>query len=250
MQHHTGPLENTTALITGGARRIGAEITRGLHGAGMNVVIHYRSSKDEATALQKELNKARNGSAHLLQADLLALGTLQGLCEQAHGVWGRLDALINNASAFYPTPVNEATEADWNEIVGVNLKVPFFLAQCAIPYLREVRGTIINIADIHAERPLKDYVLYSTAKAGLIMLTKALAKELAPDIRVNGISPGAFMWPEGMSEAAKTQIVSRTLLKRQGRPSELASAVVFLIRDADYITGQVITIDGGQTLTP
>ncbi|MCI0401733.1 MAG: pteridine reductase [Gammaproteobacteria bacterium] len=250
MQHLREPLETRTALITGGARRIGAEIARGLHKAGINVVIHYRSSIDEAIALQQELNTARNESAHLLQADLLVLDTLQGLCEKAHGVWGRLDILINNASAFYPTPVADATESDWNEIVGINLKVPFFLAQCATPYLREVRGTIINIVDIHAERPLKDYVLYSTAKAGLIMLTKALAKELAPDVRVNGISPGAFLWPDSMSKAAKQQILSRTLLKRKGQPSELVGAVLFLIRDADYMTGQVITIDGGQMLAP
>lgn len=250
MQHLREPLETRTALITGGARRIGAEIVRGLHKAGINVVIHYRSSIDEAIALQQELNTARNESAHLLQADLLVLDTLQGLCEKAHGLWGRLDILINNASAFYPTPVADATESDWNEIVGINLKVPFFLAQCATPYLREVRGTIINIVDIHAERPLKDYVLYSTAKAGLIMLTKALAKELAPDVRVNGISPGAFLWPDSMSKAAKQQILSRTLLKRKGQPSELVGAVLFLIRDADYMTGQVITIDGGQMLAP
>lgn len=238
-----------TALVTGAARRLGAEIARRLHGAGMNVIIHYRSSGAAAAALCDELNNLRPGSAAMLQCDLLQTDELARLVRQSAEVWGRLDAVVNNAAAFEPTPIGSVTEAQWDALLGSNLKAPFFIAQAAAPWLRASRGSIVNLVDIHAERALKGYPVYSIAKAAVAAMTRALAKELAPEVRVNGVSPGAILWPENEpSEAEKRKVLSRIPFQRIGAPADIAKTVLFLIRDADYITGQVIAVDGGRTL--
>ncbi len=236
-----------TVLITGAAKRIGAVIARNLHDCGMTIIVHYNQSATEADSLVTELNRLRDNSAHLLQADLLDMDGYTSIIARAAGFTGRLDVLINNASMFYPTPIGKTTQQEWMELMGTNLTAPYFLSQAAIRYLEQTSGCIINITDIHGARPLKDHPVYSTAKAGLIMLTRALAKELGPAIRVNAVSPGAILWPEGLSEKKKEQILSRTLLKRMGTPEEIAGTVRFLVRDATYITGQVIVVDGGRT---
>jgi pteridine reductase len=249
MQENT--LTGKTALITGGARRVGAEIARTLHGHGMNLVIHYRGSRDDAHALKTELEKRRPQSVALVQADLLDTARLPGMVDEAAAAFGRLDALVNNASSFYPTPVGEATEHQWNDLIGTNLKAPFFIAQAAFPHLRKTHGCIVNIADIHAERPIKRYPIYSAAKAGLVMLTKSLARELAPEVRVNAIAPGTIMWPEGeaeVSDAQKQEMLARIPLKRSGSPDDIARTALFLIRDATYVNGQVIAVCGGRTV--
>ena len=237
------------ALITGAAQRVGAEIARELHRTGMRVVIHFRSSSEQAAALQHELLGHRPDSAALISGDLLNTAMLPALVENAHRQWGRLDALVNNASSFYPTAVGTISETHWDELVGSNLKAPLFLSQAAAPMLATQQGSIVNIVDIHAERPLKGYPLYSAAKAGLAMLTKALARELAPTVRVNAVAPGAILWPDHASEEARRAIIARTALKRQGHPRDIARAVRFLITEADYITGQVLTVDGGRSLS-
>ncbi|MFQ5995556.1 MAG: pteridine reductase [Acidiferrobacterales bacterium] len=235
-------------LITGAARRIGAQIARTLHARGMKLVIHYNASAEEARALQRDLEQSRGNSVSLVQADLLAgVTVLHDLVEQATRAFGRIDVLINNASTFYPTPLTEAAEDDWERLVGTNLKAPFFLAQAAATQLQETRGCIVNIADIYGERPLKRYPIYSIAKAGVIMLTQSLARELGPDVRVNAVAPGAILWPEsGLDEALKERIIARTALKRMGTPDDIARTVLFLIDDASYITGQLIPVDGGR----
>lgn len=236
-------------LITGAAHRIGASTARLLHAAGANIVIHYRGSRDAAQALQRELNEKRAESVVLVQADLLDVDKLPTMVKEAHKAWGRLDALINNASTFYPTPVGTVTEAHWHDLMGTNLKAPFFLAQAAAPHLKAGGGCIVNIVDIHADRPLKAHPVYSMAKAGLAMLTKSLAGELGPEVRVNAIAPGAILWPENdMDDLTKQRIISRTFLKRQGDPSDIARAALFLIRDATYMSGQILTVDGGRSL--
>lgn len=245
----TQDLSGKVALITGAARRVGATIARQLHAEGMNLVLHYRSSRDEALALQEELHDIRADSVILVQSDLLHTGKLEALVHEAIRPWKRLDVLINNASTFYATPPGTATEQHWDDLVGSNMKAPFFLAQAAATKLKLNKGCIINITDIHAERPLKNYTIYNAAKAGLVMLTKSLARDLAPEIRVNAVSPGAIMWPEhDMDDIMKQRIISRTALKRRGSPDDIASAILFLIRDAHYITGQTITVDGGRSL--
>jgi len=242
-------LNGKVVLITGAAHRIGATTARLLHEAGANIVLHYRSSRKGAQTLQKELNAKRPESVVLVQADLLDIDKLATLVREAHAAWGRLDVLINNASTFYPTAVGKVDENQWNDLLGTNLKAPFFLAQAAAPHLTRERGCIVNIVDIHADRPLKGYPVYSIAKAGLVMLTKALAGELGPHVRVNAIAPGAILWPEhDMDEVTKQRIVSRTFLKRQGEPGDIARAALFLIRDAGYMSGQVLTVDGGRSL--
>jgi pteridine reductase len=249
MQENT--LTGKTALISGGARRVGAEIARTLHGHGMNLVIHYRASKDDAHTLKTELEKHRAHSVALVQGDLLDTARLPGVVEEAAAAFGRLDALVNNASSFYPTPVGEATEHQWNDLIGTNLKAPFFLAQAAWPHLRKTHGCIVNIADIHGERPIKRYPIYSAAKAGLVMLTKSLARELAPEVRVNAIAPGTIMWPEGeaeVDEAQKQEMLARIPLRRSGSPDDIARTALFLIRDATYVNGQVIAVCGGRTV--
>ncbi len=237
-----------TVLITGAAHRIGATTARFLHAAGMNIVIHYRQSRAGAEALQQELAAVRPDSVALVQADLHDTALLPQLVEDAAEAWGRLDVLINNASTFYPTPIDKATEAEWDDLLGTNLKAPFFLSQAAAPFLRRSRGCIVNIVDIHAERPLRGFPIYSIAKAGLVMLTKSLAAELGPEVRVNAVAPGAILWPEHLDEAGREKIISRTFLKRQGSPEDIAKAIRYLIQDADYMTGQVLAVDGGRSL--
>ena len=244
-------MHNQTALITGAAKRIGAEISRMLHAEGMNIAIHYRSSKDEAQALCNELNALRADSAIILQADLLKVAELAPLVQQAAEYWEGLHALTNNASSFYPTPVGSITEEQWDDLMGSNLKAPLFLSQAAAPYLRSSQGNIINIVDVHGFRPMKLHPVYCAAKAGLAMLTQSLARELGPEIKVNGVAPGAIMWPEsGLEEDPATQqmILDRTALKRKGEPRDIAATVRFLIRDSDYITGQVIPVCGGRSV--
>ena len=243
-------LAGKVALITGAAHRVGAMIARALHAQGMNLVLHYRHSGEAAQRLQVELHAIRADSVVLVQADLLDTAALPALVDMALSTWQRLDVLVNNASSFYPTPVGSVTEAQWDDLTGSNLKAPFFLAQAAAPYLAQQHGCIVNIVDIHADRPLKAHPVYSIAKAGLVMLTKALARELGPEVRVNAVAPGAILWPEhALDTAAKEYIISRTALKRQGVPHDIAQAVLFLIRDASYISGHVLTVDGGRSLS-
>lgn len=250
MTAEESPLSGKTVLITGAARRVGAVLARYLHAAGMNLVLHYRHSRTEAESLGRELDAVRPGSVALTSADLLHSTALPGLARRAHQAFGRLDVLINNASTFYPTAMGEITDKHWDELVGSNLKAPLFLSQAAAPFLQESEGCIINIVDIHAERPLKDYPVYCVAKAGLAMLTRSLARELAPKVRVNGIAPGAILWPEVQAYAnVHQEIIERTALKREGSPDDIAKAALFLLRDAPYVTGQILTIDGGRTLS-
>lgn len=249
MQHNTDTLTDKVVLITGAAHRIGATVARVLHAQGMRLALHYRSSQAAAEALRDELLAVRADSVCLLQADLQDVAGLPALVEQAVSCWGQLDLLINNASSFYPTAVGCVGEAQWDDLLGSNLKAPFFLSQAAAPHLKASHGSIVNIVDIHAERPLKGYPVYSIAKAGLVMLTKTLACELGPQVRVNAVAPGAILWPEhDMDEAMRQRIVSRTFLKRQGHPEDIARAVVYLVRDAGYVTGQVMAVDGGRSL--
>ena len=243
------PLAGQTALITGGARRLGATIARRFHAAGANVLVHYRSSSGEAQALLAELNAARPGSACGHAADLLDVAALPGLVEAAVGAFGRLDILVNNASTFYPTPVGEITPGAWDDLMGTNLKAPLFLSQAAAPQLRLQRGLILNMVDIHGQRPLKRHPVYCAAKAGLIMLTYSLARELGPQVRVNGIAPGPVLWPEGHMDAElQAKIIRRTALKRTGSPDDIARAALFFASGAPYVTGQVLAIDGGRSL--
>ena len=239
---------NPVALITGAAKRIGAQIAKTLHQAGFNVLIHYNQSADAAEKLTAELNQQRANSALSLSLDLLQTDKLPLLVEAAIEKWGRLDALVNNASSFYPTPMGEMSEENWQDLIGTNLKAPLFLAQAAATILQKHYGSIVNIVDIHAENSLLNYPIYSAAKAGLVTATKALAKELAPHVRVNGIAPGPILWPEDMSQEAQAKLIDKTLLKRQGSPQEMASAVRFLIMDATYTTGQILKVDGGRTI--
>jgi len=249
VQDNIQPLADKVVLITGAAHRIGAALARGLHQQGMNLVIHYHSSRSAALALQHELNRQREGSVILIQADLTETSKISAIVKQAREAWGRLDVLINNASTFFPTEIGTADERCWNDLIGTNLKAPFFLCQAAAPHLARWQGSIINIADIHALRPLKGYPVYSIAKAGLVMLTKAMACELGPNVRVNAVAPGAILWPEQeLDEVAKQRIISRTFLKRQGSPEDVVRAVLYLIRDAEYVSGEIITVDGGRSI--
>jgi pteridine reductase len=237
-------------LITGGAKRVGAAICRRLHAAGANLMLHYRTSAGEARLLQAELNHTRPDSVSLIQADLLDLHKLAAVVEQTLQAFGRLDALVNNASSFFPTTVGEITETQWNDLIGTNLQVPLFLAQAAAPALKKAQGAIVNLSDIHAERPLKNYVVYSIAKAGLEGLTRSLARELAPEVRVNAVAPGPILWPddESFDELSRQRIISHTPLKREGTPDDIARAVQFLLADANYITGETINVDGGRNM--
>lgn len=238
------------ALITGASRRVGAVTARTLHAAGYDLALHYRHSSDEAEALVRDLQQQRPDSTLLLQADLADLSTLPTLIEKLLAHFGRLDALINNASAFYATPLETATPMQWNELFASNAQAPFFLTQAAIPALRVARGGIVNMLDIYAERPLAGYTLYCMAKASLSAMTRSLALELGPDIRVNGIAPGAVLWPaEGKSDEEQNELISRTPLHRAGTPDDVASAILWLLRDAHYTTGQVIHVDGGRILS-
>jgi len=236
-------------LITGGARRVGAEVARCLHAAGMDIVLHYRRSAGPAEALAAELQVQRPGSVLLVSGDLLDLDIIPGLIEQAVARFGRLDYLVNNASSFYPTPMGQISAADWDDLIGSNLRAPLFLSQAAAAHLARAGGAIVNMVDIHAERPLKDHVVYGIAKAGVAMLTRTLALELAPAVRCNGIAPGAILWPEaGLDDAAQAAMLARIPLARRGEPADIAATILFLLRDAAYVTGQVIAVDGGRSV--
>ena len=236
-------------IVTGGAKRVGAEIARQLHDAGARLALHCRHSRDDADRLAAGFNALRPDSALVLQADLLDGDSLPALVEAAVAHFGRLDGLVNNASSFFPTAIGKIDEAAWVDLIGSNLKAPLFLSQAAAPWLQESGGAIVNIIDIHAERPLKGYPLYCAAKAGLLGLTRALALELAPRVRVNGVAPGPIEWPDDgqLAPAERDAIVAHTLLGRVGTPSDIARTVRFLLFDAPYITGQIIPVDGGRS---
>jgi pteridine reductase len=241
-------LQNKVVLITGGARRIGAAISRKLHAAGAQLVIHYHRSAAEAHALAAELNTTRPASVTALGGDLLDLKVLSSLVEATVARHGHLDILINNASTFYPTPVGEITASQWDDLMGTNLRAPLFLSQAAAPHLKTSEGLIINIVDIHGMRPLRFHTVYSPAKAGLIMLTQSLARELAPQVRVNGIAPGPVQFPEkGLTEEMQQAIIEKTLLKRRGSPEDIARAALFFAAEAPYVTGQILAVDGGRS---
>jgi pteridine reductase len=243
------PLKDQVVLITGGAQRIGAEVARTLHAAGANLFIHYRTSAAAAIALADSFNQMRPHSAAMHAAQLSADGAPEKLVAAALLEFGRLDVLINNASSFYPTPVGQITSMQWDDLMGSNMKAPLFLSQAAAPSLKARHGLIINMVDIHALRPLKRHPVYCAAKAGLVMLTKSLARELGPEIRVNGIAPGPVLWPAGdMDESVKREILDKTALKRAGSPQDIARTALFLAADAPYITGQIIAVDGGRSI--
>jgi pteridine reductase len=243
------PLAGRVALITGGGRRLGAEIARTLHAEGARVLIHYHRSRAQAEALAQQFNTARADSAAVYGADLLDLQALPAIVHAAINRFGRLDALVNNASSFYPTPLGEITPAAFDDLVGTNLRAPLFLAQAAAPELRHREGLVLNIIDIHGTRPLKRHPVYCAAKAGLSMLTQSLAREMAPHVRVNGISPGPVMWPEAsMDSDLQARILDRTALKRMGSPTDVARAALFFVKDAPYVTGQILAVDGGRSV--
>lgn len=244
-------LASKVALVTGAARRIGAEIARTLHDAGMNIVLHYNASEDEAVKLCDHFNQKREHSSIAIGANLQESESAKGLVKKTYEAWKRLDVLVNNASRFYRTELGKVTDFAWDDLMTSNLKAPYFLSQGAVPYLTETKGVIVNIADIHAQHALRDYSVYCISKNGLIMMTKTLAKELGPSVRVNAVAPGAVMWPEGkneLTEEVKEKIISLTSLQRPGSPEDVAKAVLFFVRDGDYITGQVLGVDGGRWL--
>ncbi|HUP96093.1 MAG TPA: pteridine reductase [Burkholderiales bacterium] len=244
-------LENKVVLITGGARRVGAAIARRLHDAGANLVVHYRSSATDARALKAELGAKRRDSVVLVQGDLLKPANLTGLIKDALKAFGRLDALVNNASSFYPTAMGEITDKEWDDLIGTNLKAPLFLSQAARRELKKNHGAIVNIIDIHAEFPMKNYVVYNVAKGGLLALTRSLARELGPEVRVNGVAPGTILWPDDdawKDELSRQRIMNQSALKRIGEPDDIAKAVEYLLTAAPYVTGQVIAVDGGRSV--
>jgi len=246
----SAPLNDKTVLVTGGARRVGAAICRRLHAAGANMVVHCNRSQRDAQTLVHELNGLRSGSAVLVQADLLEAGAPAALVKRTVSAYGGVDVLVNNASSFYATPLGQIDAKAWDDLMGTNLRAPLFLSQAAAPELRRARGCIVNIIDIHAERPLADHMVYTVAKGGLMALTRSLALELGPDVRVNGVSPGAILWPEGpewQNEADRQGILERSVLKRRGEPDDIAGAVEFLAT-SPYVTGQIIAVDGGRSI--
>ncbi len=244
-------MSNPVALVTGGGRRIGSEIVRQLHQHGFNVAIHFLRSEQEAIALAAQLNQLRTNSALTIKADLSQLHSLQSLAQTTLGAWGRLDVLVNNASSYYPTPFEEVSEAQWEDLQASNSKAPFFLSQALAPALKKQQGCIVNIVDIHAERPLLNFSPYTIAKAGIAMLTKSLARELSPEVRVNGVAPGVIIWPENTAEHTeeeKRRILEQIPLAREGSADDIARTVLFFIKDAPYITGQILAVDGGRSL--
>jgi len=237
------------ALVTGGAKRIGATIAETLHNNGFNVAIHYNSSSDSAEQLCAQFNAKKQDSSIAIGADLLDQSSLENLIPSLIEKTKRLDVLVNNASTFYPTPIEKIALEDWENLFGTNLKAPLFLSKYAAKYLRQSRGTIINIIDIHSKKPLKDHPIYGSAKSGLAMLTRSLASDLAPAVRVNGISPGLILWPENNpSDQVKNNILQQIPLKKIGRSEDIANCVLFLIEDAPYITGEIIAVDGGRSM--
>jgi len=249
--HIEATLDGRWALVTGAAKRIGAVIASTLHDAGANVAIHYHRSAADAEQLAADLNRRRPKSAFTVGADMLDIADIERMAADVVKRIGsnKLDVLVNNASSFYPTPLGTVTPEQWQDLMGSNLKAPLFLSQALLPALRAARGVIINIVDVHSQRPLRDHPVYGAAKAGLAMLTRSLAKDLGPDVRVNGVSPGAILWPdEGMTESLRAAIVKQTALKRTGEPQDIARTVLFLVRDAPYITGQIIAVDGGRSV--
>lgn len=247
----TTNLQNKVVLITGGAKRVGAAICRELHTHGANLMIHYNTSKHEAKALQAELNLLRPDSVSIIQGDLLNTAIVTSLIEEVILCFGKLDILINNASLYEPTDVGQINEDNWHALVGSNLKAPMFLSQAAAKVLKKNHGCIINITDMHIEHPKKGYVVYSVAKAGLVTLTKSLATELSPEVRVNAVAPGPVLWPENnpqFNEVYRKRVISQTLLKRIGEPTDIAKAVKFLAADAPFITGHVLAVDGGRSI--
>lgn len=245
---NTAKLAGRTALITGAAKRLGAATARALHAEGMNLLLHYNKSEAEAQALATELNRARPDSAAIAQADLANTQGLESLVKAALQ-WNGLDVLINNASSFRPTPIGQIGEDDWDDLMGSNLKAPLFLAQAAAPHLKKNQGCIVNMIDIHAYRPLREHTVYCAAKAALVMLTLSLAKELGPEVRVNGVAPGPVLWPEApMDAATKKSILEATALKRKGSPEDISGAILYLVRDAEYVTGQILAVDGGRSI--
>ena len=248
---HNKTLNNKVVLITGGAKRVGAAICRELHACGAQLMIHYKSSTKEARALQVELNLQRANSVAIIQGDLLNIAVLPSLVQETVNRFGQLDILINNASSYYATEIGAITEENWQDLMGSNLKAPMFLAQAAATELRKNHGCIVNITDMHIERPKKGYVVYSVAKAGLVTLTKSLAHELSPEVRVNAVAPGPVQWPENnpqFDEVYRQRVISQTLLKRVGEAADIAKAVKFLVADAPFITGHVLAVDGGRSL--
>lgn len=238
-------------LVTGAAHRLGAKTAQALHARGWNLIIHYRSQQQKAEALAGDLNQTRPGSAVTLQADLSNLAEVQELAEQSIALWGRLDGLVNNASVFYPNPTEQATAQDWDSILNTNLRAPFFLLQACLPALRGSAGGVVNLIDIYSERPLPHHPLYCASKAGLAALTRSWAKDLAPSVRVNGVSPGAILWPEGEAKLDRRHqqaILEKTPLARTGTPEDIAGAIAFLLCDAPFITGQILPVDGGRSL--
>jgi pteridine reductase len=249
MRKLSDPLPTKVALVTGGARRIGSEIVRCLHAEGMNIALHYLSSLDEARLLRDELNAIRPGSVQLFAADLSDNTAIREMVASLTTAFTRIDAVINNASRFFATALASVDDAAYQELLDINLKAPLFLAQAAAPQLEKTKGCIINIADIYARQPLAGHAVYCAAKAGLIMLTRSLALELAPGVRVNAVAPGAILWPEsGGDENQRAAVLAKIPMGRIGDPSDIAQAVLFLVRDAHYVTGQVIKVDGGRTI--
>ena len=243
------PATLPVVLITGAARRVGATIAQHLHAAGYDLALHYRHSQAEMSALCTELESRRAGSTLPIEGELADIAALPRIVEAAVARFGRLDAVVNNASAFFPTPVGATTPAQWDALFASNAQAPYFLAQAAAPHLRKTQGSIVSIVDIYAERPLAGHPVYSMAKAALAMMTKALAKELAPEVRVNGVAPGAILWPEsGKDYADQTELLARSALKRMGTPGDVATAVLFLLRDAKFTTGEILKVDGGRAL--
>ena len=244
-------MQDAAVLVTGAARRIGAAIARTLHAAGARVALHCNRSRTEAERLAAELNGVRAGSCAVVQADLLDLAALPRLVEDAAAPFGRLDALVNNASSFYSTPFGKIGEREWQDLIGTNLRAPLFLSQAAAPRLAAAKGAIVNLVDIHAERPLENFLVYSVAKAGLAGLTRALALELGPEVRVNGVAPGAILWPDGgehFDPAERSRITAQTPLGRIGTPEDVAGAVKYLLFDAPFVTGQILAVDGGRAI--
>jgi pteridine reductase len=244
--------QTKVVLITGGAKRVGASITRELHRQGASIMLHYHTSETEALALEAELNNIRPNSAAITQCNLLETDCLPALVAATLQTFGRLDALVNNASSYYPTELGTIQLEQWEDLMGSNLKAPLFLSQAAADALQASSGCIVNITDMHIERPKKHYIVYSAAKAGLVSLTKSLAQELAPRVRVNAVAPGPVLWPDSaqeFDEQYRQQVINQTLLKRSGEPGDIAKAVKFLIYDAPFITGHVLAVDGGRHLS-